>query len=129
MSTAENQSHAHERKDPSEYGFLHSMESGAAVDGPGMRFVFFMSGCQFKCLYCHNPDTWKLHNGTYLDIDSVLKEIKGYARFPQICRRGNLLGRRADDAGAFRGGSRHAPSKRNLTCISPWIHRAFCMAM
>ncbi|WP_205563321.1 pyruvate formate-lyase-activating protein [Cohaesibacter haloalkalitolerans] len=83
MSTAEieNETLAHERKDPSEYGFLHSMESGAAVDGPGMRFVFFMSGCQFKCLYCHNPDTWKLHNGTYIDIDGVLKEIKGYARF------------------------------------------------
>ena len=30
------------------HGFLHSVESGAAVDGPGMRFVFFMAGCQFQ---------------------------------------------------------------------------------
>ncbi|RBJ64634.1 pyruvate formate-lyase 1-activating enzyme, partial [Pseudomonas sp. MWU12-2534b] len=29
-------------------GYLHSTESGAGVDGPGMRFVFFTSGCQFR---------------------------------------------------------------------------------
>ena len=63
------------------HGFLHSMESGAAVDGPGMRFVFFMAGCLFRCLYCHNPDTWKLHNGTYIDVEGILKELKGYAGF------------------------------------------------
>ncbi|MCP9761282.1 pyruvate formate-lyase 1-activating enzyme, partial [Aquitalea sp. S1-19] len=27
-------------------GFIHSLETGAAVDGPGVRFVFFTSGCQ-----------------------------------------------------------------------------------
>ncbi len=65
----------------SSHGFLHSVESGAAVDGPGMRFVFFMAGCMFKCLYCHNPDTWKLHNGTRIDVDYVLEEVGRYARF------------------------------------------------
>lgn len=62
-------------------GFLHSVESGAAVDGPGMRFVFFMSGCQFRCLYCHNPDTWKLHSGREVGIDDALAEVKPYAGF------------------------------------------------
>ncbi|PLW77998.1 pyruvate formate-lyase 1-activating enzyme [Cohaesibacter celericrescens] len=76
-----NETHLQDVHKHSSHGFLHSMESGAAVDGPGMRFVFFMSGCLFRCLYCHNPDTWKLHNGTYIDIDAVLKEIKGYASF------------------------------------------------
>jgi pyruvate formate lyase activating enzyme len=63
------------------HGFLHSVESGAAVDGPGMRYVFFMAGCQFRCLYCHNPDTWKLHNGRRITVDDVLDEIRGYASF------------------------------------------------
>ena len=63
------------------HGYLHSVESGAAVDGPGMRFVFFMAGCLFRCLYCHNPDTWKLHNGTHIDVEGVIEELKGYAGF------------------------------------------------
>ncbi|SOB91617.1 pyruvate formate lyase activating enzyme [Rhodobacter sp. JA431] len=63
------------------HGFLHSLESGAAVDGPGMRFVFFLSGCQFRCLYCHNPDTWKLHNGRRVSVDDLLGEVGHLARF------------------------------------------------
>jgi pyruvate formate lyase activating enzyme len=64
-----------------ETGYLHSVETGAAVDGPGMRFVFFMSGCQFRCLYCHNPDTWKLHGGRRVGLDEAIAEIAPYAGF------------------------------------------------
>ena len=62
-------------------GFVHSFEMGSAVDGPGMRFVLFVSGCQFRCLYCHNPDTVKMHNGTVMTADHVLEEIAEYASF------------------------------------------------
>ncbi|MGL4674225.1 MAG: 4Fe-4S cluster-binding domain-containing protein, partial [Wohlfahrtiimonas sp.] len=62
-------------------GFVHSIETGAAVDGPGVRFVMFSSGCQFRCLYCHNPDTWKLHNGKLRTVDEIVTEIGKYARF------------------------------------------------
>lgn len=62
-------------------GYLHSVETGAAVDGPGMRFVFFLSGCQFRCLYCHNPDTWKLHGGREVTLDQALDELRPYAGF------------------------------------------------
>lgn len=62
-------------------GFVHSIETGAAVDGPGMRFVLFVSGCQFRCLYCHNPDTWKMRNGKLTSVDEVMKEIGKYANF------------------------------------------------
>ncbi|MCB1348268.1 MAG: pyruvate formate lyase-activating protein [Maritimibacter sp.] len=63
------------------HGFLHSVESGAAVDGPGMRFVFFMAGCQFRCLYCHNPDTWKLHNGRRVEVEDMVGEVASLAGF------------------------------------------------
>ncbi|WP_035061353.1 pyruvate formate-lyase-activating protein [Andreprevotia chitinilytica] len=65
-------------------GFVHSVETGAAVDGPGVRFVLFLSGCQFRCLYCHNPDTWKLHNGLPRTVEEVVDEIGKYAGFLKL---------------------------------------------
>lgn len=64
-----------------EVGFLHSVETGAAVDGPGMRFVYFMSGCMFRCLYCHNPDTWKIGGGRRVSLTQAVAEIAPYVRF------------------------------------------------
>ena len=37
---------------------IHSFESLAAVDGEGIRFDVFFSGCPLRCAYCHNPDTF-----------------------------------------------------------------------
>jgi pyruvate formate lyase activating enzyme len=68
-------------KTPSPQGFLHSVETGAAVDGPGMRFVYFFSGCQFRCQYCHNPDTWKLTSGRPLSLDQAMAEVRPYRGF------------------------------------------------
>jgi pyruvate formate lyase activating enzyme len=62
-------------------GFLHSVETGAAGDGPGMRFVFFLSGCPFRCVYCHNPDTWKLRAGRRIGLDEALAEVAPYRSF------------------------------------------------
>ncbi|MBF4693776.1 radical SAM protein [Fusibacter ferrireducens] len=40
-------------------GYIRNMIKNSAVDGPGNRFVVFLQGCQFNCLYCHNPETIK----------------------------------------------------------------------
>ncbi len=55
-------------------GFVHQFESFGSVDGPGVRFIVFLSGCNYRCKYCHNPDTWKMSDGHEYSADDVLKE-------------------------------------------------------
>ena len=62
-------------------GYVHSFFTSAAADGPGVRFAVFLSGCPFRCKYCHNPDTWELKQGKLTSSDSILNEIKKYANF------------------------------------------------
>ena len=58
-------------------GFIHSIESLAAVDGAGLRCAVFLSGCPLRCVYCHNPDTWE-KGGTSWTAEDLVKKI---ARF------------------------------------------------
>ena len=55
-------------------GRIHSKESFGTVDGPGIRYVVFMQGCPMRCLYCHNPDTWKMTDGTQVTAEDLLAE-------------------------------------------------------
>jgi pyruvate formate lyase activating enzyme len=59
-------------------GFLHSFTTGSAVDGPGVRMVGWTTGCQFRCLYCHNPDTWTLSNGIPVTLAHATEELRKY---------------------------------------------------
>jgi len=64
--------------DTGDIGFIHSFTTGSAVDGPGMRVVAWLAGCQFRCLYCHNPDTWSLSNGTPVPLPRAIEELRKY---------------------------------------------------
>jgi pyruvate formate lyase activating enzyme len=59
-------------------GFLHSFTTGATVDGPGVRVVAWTAGCMFRCLYCHNPDTWTMSNGIPVTIETATDELRKY---------------------------------------------------
>ena len=59
-------------------GFLHSFTTGSTVDGPGVRVVAWTSGCMWRCLYCHNPDTWTMSNGIPVSVPRAVEELRKY---------------------------------------------------
>ena len=59
-------------------GFVHSFTTGSTVDGPGVRVVAWTSGCMWRCLYCHNPDTWVMTNGIPISVTRAADELRKY---------------------------------------------------
>ncbi|MBP2626526.1 MAG: pyruvate formate-lyase activating enzyme [Firmicutes bacterium] len=71
-------------------GYYHSIERFGTVDGPGIRYVLFLSGCQLRCRFCHNPDTWLQGNQT-ISTEEVLADILHYRHFYNASRGGMTL--------------------------------------
>lgn len=61
-------------------GYYHSIERFGTVDGQGIRYVLFLSGCQLRCRFCHNPDTW-LQGSQTISTEQVLADILRYRHF------------------------------------------------
>jgi pyruvate formate lyase activating enzyme len=72
-------------------GFLHSFTTGSAVDGPGVRVVAWTTGCMFRCLYCHNPDTWTMSNGIPVTVAKATEELRKYRSGLQVMKGGFTL--------------------------------------
>lgn len=70
-----------ERPNLSTVGYIHSVDSCGTVDGPGVRFIVFTTGCPLRCLYCHNPDTRYKEDGAKRTVGSLIDEIGTYAEF------------------------------------------------
>lgn len=62
-------------------GFIHSLESFGAVDGPGIRYVVFFQGCPLRCIFCHNPDSWTFGGGTEMGVEELVSKIVDFRPF------------------------------------------------
>lgn len=69
-------------------GRVHSFESMACADGPGVRFAVFLQGCPLRCVYCHNPDTWEPPGGEEYTPEEIIKKVLPYR--PYFGEKGGL---------------------------------------
>ena len=67
---------------------VHSYESLGTYDGPGIRLVVFLQGCNFHCLYCANPDTITYEGGMLTDPEEIVQ--KAVSQKPFFGKKGGI---------------------------------------
>lgn len=59
---------------------IDSVYNGSAVDGKGLRCVVFFTGCNMRCGFCHNPETWT-EKGNEIELTELIAKIKRYKNY------------------------------------------------
>jgi pyruvate formate lyase activating enzyme len=57
-------------------GRVHSVETFGTHDGPGLRCVFFLSGCNYRCTFCQNPDTWSCQGSSRMTLKEARTRLE-----------------------------------------------------
>lgn len=62
-------------------GYVNSIQTLGAVDGPGVRFIVFMQGCNLRCGCCHNPDTWEITEKNEYTAEALAEKCARYKEY------------------------------------------------
>jgi len=53
---------------------VFDVEHFATREGPGIRTAVFLKGCPLRCMWCHNPESWKREVEKYPDGTVIGRE-------------------------------------------------------
>ena len=65
-------------------GYINSIETMGLVDGPGLRVVVFLQGCKLRCIFCHNPETWKPKTNIKITSKELVDQIRKYRPYIEM---------------------------------------------
>lgn len=65
-------------------GSVSSWDLSTGVDGPGTRFTVFTAGCPLRCLYCQNPETWRMRSGTPTSSAELVAKAADFVPFIRV---------------------------------------------
>ena len=68
------------------FGLVSHIQRFSVHDGPGIRTTLFLKGCQMRCVWCHNPETYSKTPEIQLFPDRCI----GCAACVEVCAHGGI---------------------------------------
>lgn len=75
-------------------GLVSNIQRFSIHDGPGIRTTVFLKGCNLRCFWCHNPESWK----SYPELQIFPQKCIGCGNCFKVCSVGahQIIGERRE---------------------------------